>query len=919
MSSAERVKRRRIGPDTGPVLAGILVFIAITLGPSLVGLRTFVGLDLLQAALPYARVAPLDESVTNIFVRDTVDSLLPAYSDFHSRLLDGDFAAWLPWSAGGAPSAALPSYALLSPLSLPYYLLPTWLAPAFVQLLQIALSIGGTFLFLRRLSAGRAAALLGGLVFATSGYMVAWVNWPQTRVGAFIPILFWALERFAQLRTIRSAVPIALAVAGLLLGGFPAVAGLTLYAGGAYLLVRLLADRSQRGLGRSVRDAVVAGAAVTLGVGLTAFQLLPFVSYLGTLDLSYRGEQFFNTTPLKYATTAVFPQAFFANVFGPSSPFSREVNPIEISMHIGSVALILIAVAMLRGGAVRRPRGALSFLVVASAVFLWLIFVQGPPARLLASLPVFDGNPIGRIRSVLGFTAAAAAGVGFDVLAKGAKAAGRQARAEWVLLPAGLLGLLVVGVMVDRAQTPLLGTQVRQDVLIACTAAVVAVGLVLASARWAGARRGVTLVIPLLVAIQGVVAVQNFWPTATRDQYYPETAAHRFLQQEVGADRVALSGDLMFPSSTALYGIRTVGGHSFYARTWAELLIQMQPGAFVAPTIATLNPVDPTLALEPGLDRLSARYYVSADVFPIPGTLVPTGPQAGTTDLAVGQTYDVTIPPQGLRGIGVPVVSASDDLGPGSTMQVTIRDADGDLIAEGGRPVTGAPTPAEFFLPLPAEDSTGRPGPWTASITFGGRADVEVQTVADGQPRLFVVRPVDDGLRLVEVADGITVYERSGALPRIRWAVNTQLVSDRESRLLVVAHGTYPGDTVVLSEAGPAADGLPAEVRVLEDSGDTVRVRVEASGAGYLVVGDAIQTDWSATVDGVPADIVDADHALGAVYIEAGAHDVEFRYTPSGRSTGTAISLVSALLLVLAAVPTLWWRRTRRSRPTTAN
>ena len=45
--------------------------------------------------------------------------------------------------------------------------------------------------FLRRHGLTRAAGVLAGIVFAASGYMMMWTNWPQTRVGAFIPLLFW--------------------------------------------------------------------------------------------------------------------------------------------------------------------------------------------------------------------------------------------------------------------------------------------------------------------------------------------------------------------------------------------------------------------------------------------------------------------------------------------------------------------------------------------------------------------------------------------------------------------------------------------------------------------------------------------------------------------------------------------------------
>jgi len=57
------------------------------------------------------------------------------------------------------------------------------LAPAFTQLAQIALSVGGMFLYLRRLGAERAAGLLGGLIFVTSGYMISSVREEVKQVG----------------------------------------------------------------------------------------------------------------------------------------------------------------------------------------------------------------------------------------------------------------------------------------------------------------------------------------------------------------------------------------------------------------------------------------------------------------------------------------------------------------------------------------------------------------------------------------------------------------------------------------------------------------------------------------------------------------------------------------------------------------
>lgn len=917
-------RHRRPDVATVAVWVAIVAFVAITLGPSLVGARTFVGVDLLRLSPPYSGAMPPDDPVQSIFVRDNVDGLMPSYSAFRQRLLDGDIASWQPARSGGTPFAAIPSLALFSPLSAPYWLLPTWLAVAYTQLLTIAVSIGGMALFLRRLRCAWAAALLGGLAFASSGYMVAWVNWPQTRVGAFIPVLFWALERFLQLRTARASVPIALSVAGLLLGGFPAVAGLTMYAAAAYVLVRLLAERRVHGLGASARHGLLAAAGVLLGLGLTAVQLLPFAAYVTGLDLSYRAEQFFATTPLRYGVTAVFPQAWFANVVGPGSPFSRDLNPVEINGHVGSVAVVLIALAVLRRPAVLRPRGVRTFLVAVCLVALSLVFVQGPLTQWIAYLPVFDGNPIGRIRSVLGFAAAALAGLGFDALQRGWRGAeersraDQRVRAEGAILVLGLAGLVALGYAVDRAQFPVVGTQVRTDVVIACAAAALAVGLVVAAARWGPARRGAALLIPLLVAVQAVVAVQNFWPTGDPDGFYPVTAPHRFLMDNTEGYRVAPVSDVLLPSSTDVYGLDSVGGHSFLAPTWLDVLQNIDPNTLATPTIAALDASHPEYASAPGLDRLAARYYVSADFLPVPGTPVRVNRATGSRTVPPGTELTATIEPTALRGVGIPVDSAKGPFTAQSRFAVTITDAAGDVVASGERPVLRPRAtlpqlalPADLYLPLAAEDAADRPGPWTVVVRFEGGPEPEVGT-RDGEVELIVVQPAADGLRLVQVADGVAVYERLTALPRIRWASSTLVIADPQERAGFVAGHRYPDDTVVLGAPGEPVDGAPATIEVVEDSGDTIRVQVGAGGAGYLVIADAIQSGWSAQVDGEPVDLVDADHALVAVHVPPGRHDVVVRYTPEGRTLGAWLSGASVLLVILLVLPPAWRRRNRR-------
>lgn len=113
-------------------------------------------------------------------------------------------------------------------------------------------------------------------------------------------------------------------------------------------------------------------------------------------------------------------------------------------------------------------------------------------------------------------------------------------------------------------------------------------------------------------------------------------------------------------------------------------------------------------------------------------------------------------------------------------------------------------------------------------------------------------------------------------------------------------------------EGAHSTRGSAAKRQQSQDVDDTVRVHVHTDHAGYVVVTDNIQTGFKASVDGRSALVADADYAGGAVYVEAGTHEVALHYEPPGRQTGARLTGLSAVLLAFAALPPLWWGRIRR-------
>ena len=158
------------------LLLGLVVI--ATIGPALVGGVTLLDVNLLTRYQPFQALHGLNIVTTNICRGDTVDAVMPGLAQIRTELLHGHFPSWASSEVGGSPLAGVPSLGQFGPLALPYYLLPLWLAPAFVKLAEFGVAIGGMVAFLRRLRLSTASGVLAGIVFASSGFMLSWTNWP---------------------------------------------------------------------------------------------------------------------------------------------------------------------------------------------------------------------------------------------------------------------------------------------------------------------------------------------------------------------------------------------------------------------------------------------------------------------------------------------------------------------------------------------------------------------------------------------------------------------------------------------------------------------------------------------------------------------------------------------------------------------
>lgn len=922
--------------------AALVAFALLSIGLPLIGMGTFMGTETLQRFAPWASAASSTSIGTNAMIGDTIDSGVPQMWAIVEAARHGVFAEWLPYQAGGTELGGLPNSGLYSPISIGWWFLPLSYAAGFTKLLEIAVATLGCSLFLRRLGLPKPTWALASLIFVSSGFMIAWTNWPQTRVAAFIPLLFWALDRAAVRKRLLDIVPIGVALAGMLLGGFPAIVGYALYAGAFYVLVRAIVVH--RKFWAVIGAGVVSALGVVLGFLLSAWTMLPFaLNAVAVLDFAGRRQGPDNHMSLNDLLSALVPslvgEVSTGDTWGVSSPVERL-------SYVGAMAVVLVVVAFLVGPRVRGRRNMAIFLGVALALSVALSYIGGPLLGAAQQLPIFDNNRIGRLRVMIGFFVAVLAAIGFArLLEPGGRArvvpavvSERPARRwAWGLLTliAGVVASALLVLALRRAVllapgrfTELLTWQAAATILIGLCGIVVVV-IVLRS-RGAAVRILALMAVPILVAVPAVVVADLWWPKSALSSVYPETPTTEFLEANLGGSRYASVDQTLVPGTNTMYRISSLGGHAFQTVEWKSLLLRLDPESYASATYSSLSyPGMVASSGSPILDRLAVKYLVMEPNLPVPGTVEEAEASTGAVPIGDGVTAVSAVHTGPVRSLAFGVFDRLLDTDDGARLTVSIVDVSSGAILT----TTSTWYPSIVGQRNVAIDSTkiDAETAWRAEISVdSGHGGIYADAADPSVAAVSISRPTDDGLSVAHTGDA-TIIERASALDRVRWASNGVVERDPSRRVDLMEDPLLRPTTVLLERAedvpaddvpsaGAAGSGIPASTAVVDvvDQGWDVNrtvVDVEADGAGWVVFADSLRRPgWSVTVDGAEARLVDAEQAGAAVRVDGGAHRIELTYRTPGLSQGTALTLVSGGLVLLAYAAVALVRTRRRSK-----
>ena len=171
--------------------------------------------------------------------------------------------------------------------------------------------------------------------------------------------------------------------------------------------------------------------------------------------------------------------------------------------------------------------------------------------------------------------------------------------------------------------------------------------------------------------------------------------------------------------------------------------------------------------------------------------------------------------------------------------------------------------------------------------------------------------------RLVGTFDAVELYENLRVMPRA-WYVKRleklpvgSVVKTIQTGRLPDGRPFEPAETALVEyesvadgnvELAPTGDADGAEVTITRYEPNRIELTARNAQPGFLVLSETYYRGWEALVDGVETPVHRTNYTFRGISVPAGEHRLEFVFRSTSFRTGALLSLVGALLVLVAAV-----------------
>lgn len=454
---------------------------------------------------------------------DVIRQLYPWKNLSIKMLKEGQIPLWNPYAFSGNPHLANFQTAVFYPANLLFFILPQIDAWIILEMLQFFLAGFFVFLLCKKMGLTTLSAVLGGISFSFSLFMVVWNQWNTVgQVALWLPLTLLAVEEiFINKNTFRWLIILTASLT------FPFFAGhiqTTLYVYFltiAYFLFKIW--EKKKSVKSLILPSIVLFASFGITILLTAIQWLPTLEFYlqaprSTSSASYIFQR--GLLPISHLMTLFAPD-FFGNPA--TGNYFGKVTYIEAVSYFGIVPLFLAFFTIFWRREKRVYFWALLFFL---GIFLSL---KNPVSRIFYSLnlPILGTSTPTRILFLTSFSGAILASLGLDkILAeiKNRRLLKQILSAAMILALVYLLGWLWA---LTNRQT----VTIRNLIL--------PTGFFLAGIFTLSLRRRILLPVLLLITIFDLFYYgAKITPFVPRNLVFPQNEVFKFLKEKGGIDRL---------------------------------------------------------------------------------------------------------------------------------------------------------------------------------------------------------------------------------------------------------------------------------------------------------------------------------------------------------------------------------------------
>ena len=538
----------------------------------------------------------------NFLIADPVRQQYPWRELAVSIMKQGELPLWNPYQMAGTPLFGNLQSAALYPLNVLYWLIPFQMAWTALVILQPLLALLFMYLYLKEMKLFSMSATFGAVIFAFSGFFIAWLEWNTIlHVILWLPLLLLALEKLRVKLSLLWSTIFIFALSSSFLAGHLQVFFYVALVIVAYFVSILYRSNNKRVL---ILVFTLYSLLFTL---LTYPQWIQFVKfYLQSareIDQAlWQREGWF--IPAKHLVQFIAPD-FFGN---PATLNYWGVwNYGEFIGYVGIAGLVFALLAIIY----RRDRKTFFYtgLLIGSILFATNNVVAQLPFRL--GVPLIGTSQPTRLLAIMDFSLAVLAAFGMDFLLR------RQLNFKKIsavlILFLGLFVVLWIIIDTDSVELAVAKRNLILPTLLFSITALLLLGSIVSRNK-----KILLLTAYCLLFMLGFDLLRFGWkftPFVANDYLFPSTETIEFLQQQEGVFRIMMADRRILPPNFAtFYRLQDVAGYDpLYLKNYGELVSAWEknkPDASLLEFNRILSPQNYESKLA---DLLNVKYILSLD------------------------------------------------------------------------------------------------------------------------------------------------------------------------------------------------------------------------------------------------------------------------------------------------------------------